>query len=348
MAAGYTTSLLANAQAILAKRFEKPEFRTERYNLIRGMLQGGQNMFLQTTIDQLMTSDSRTVDTFVLSKRSVSAGSARAHNHTLAAFGDSQKVTLSFSIVSGTYGISLKMGGRNIYERSELLAGDLLSASIAINNTIEAAIATYLSTYKTQHNSAASSYTRFGEWDSSNYCWIVPQDKEDYFFQYISSIMAINDYDVPLTVVADPSAAALAGKLEKQGAGNATNLGWQFENQQIIYSRRVVDSSYDATCYVFPTGGVGMVNRIPKENREGVDTRLYTFSNMNDPLGTPLSMAVHEYESGASTYSTGGETQDVTTQLENSTDYALVKAPISDGSTYTPIFKFVLQGGGTD
>lgn len=348
MAAGYTTSLLANAQAILAKRFEQPEFRTERYNLIRAMLQGGQNMFVQTEIDRLMTSDSRTVETFVHAKRSVTAGTARAHNHTLAAYGDTQKVTLSFSIAQGTYGIGLKQGGRNIFERSSLLASDLNSASIAINNTIEAAIATYLSTYKTQVNSADGSYSTFGTWDSDNNCWIIPEGKEDYFFQYISSIMAINDYDVPLTVVADPMAAAIAGRLEKQGAGNATNLGWQFENQQIVYSRRVTDTSFAGTCYVFPTGTVGMVNRIPTENREVVNTKLYEYTNMADPLGTPLKMATHMYEEGGTTASYGGETQDVIFQYENSTDYALVKAPISTGATYTPIFKFVLQGGGSN
>lgn len=343
MAAGYTTSLLLNAQAILAKRFESPEFRTERYNLIRMMLENGNNMFLQTTIDELKTSDSRTVETFVLGKRSVTPGSARAHDHTLAAFGDSQKVTLSFSIVSGTYGISLKMGGRNIFERSQLLAGDLMSAQIAINNTIEAAIAAYLAAQKTQSNAASGGYSKMGEWDGINFIWKIPASEQNYMFQYISEVMAINDYDVPLICVADPVAGAIAGQLQKQGQANANNLGWQFENQQIIQSRRVADSTYLATVYAIPAGTVGMVNRIPKENRDGAVTRLYTYGSMNDPLGTPLVMATHEYEAGASTYATGGETQDVTTQLENSTDYALVKAPLTSAATDSTIFKFVLE-----
>lgn len=343
MAAGYTTSLLLNAQAILAKRFENPEFRTERYNLIRAMLQNGENMFLQTTIDELKTSDSRTVESFVLAKRTVTPGSVRAHDHTLAAFGDSQKVTLSFSIVSGTYGISLKMGGRNIFERSQMLAGDLMSASIAINNTIEAAIAAYLAAQKTQSNAASGAYSKMGEWDGTNFVWKIPASEQNFMFQYISEIMAINDYDTPLICIADPVAGAIAGQLQKQGQANANNLGWQFENQQIIQSRRVTDSTYLATVYAIPVGTVGMVNRIPKENRDGVATRLYTYGSMVDPLGTPLVMATHEYEAGASTYGTGGETQDVTTQLENSTDYALVKAPLSSAATDSTIFKFVLE-----
>ncbi|MCP4760906.1 MAG: hypothetical protein GY870_03930 [archaeon] len=343
MAAGYTNSLLVNAQAKLAQRFQSPEMRHEPYNLIKAMITGGLNMFIDTELDRIYKSDSMTVDTYVFKKRSVSPGSARAYNHTSAAFGDSQKVTLSFAIVSGTYKISLKMGGRNIFERAEMLANDLMSAQIAINNTIEAAIATYLSTYKNQTNAANGSYAGFGEWNSSDYVWEIPVSAKDNMFQYISEIMAINDYDQPLTVIADPVAAAVAGQLAQQGQANANNLGWQFDNMQIVKSRRVADSSYLGTIYVVPTGTVGMVARIPTQNREGAETKLYTYSSMNDPLGTPMEMAVHEYEAGADNSTLGAETQDVSFQYENSVDYAIVKAPISANSNYSTIFKFGLS-----
>jgi hypothetical protein len=261
----------------------------------------------------------------------------------LAAYGDSQKVTLSFTIVSGTYGISLKMGGRNVFDITQMLAADLQSAQIAINDTIEAAIATYLSTYKNQTNAASTYFADFGEWDGTNYVWKIPETKREYMFDIISQIMEVNDYAGGLTLIADPVAAAEAGRLSKQGSANATNLGWQFDNMQIVKSRRVADTSFLGTIYAIPTGTVGMVSRVPKENMQGVNTRLYTFSSMNDPLGTGMIMATHEYEEGATTYSTGGETQDVVTQLENSVDYSIVKAPLSSSANHSPIFKFVLE-----
>jgi len=341
MAAGYTTSLLVNAQAKLAKRFESPEFKHEPYNLIRLMNLRGQNMFIDTEINRLKTSDSRTVESFVFQKRSITSGSARAHNHTLAAFGDSQKVTLSFSIISGNYGTSLKMGGRNVFTASEILAADLNSALIANNNTHEAAIASYLSSNKTQSNSASGSYGTFGEWDGTAYVWKIPATEKDYMFQYISEIMAINDYDVELDIIADPVASAIAGQLAQQGQANATNLGWQFDNMNIVKSRRVADSSYNATVYAIPSGTVGQVERIPTENREGWDGKNYTYSSMIDPM-TGSELAVHYYETGADNSSKGAETQDVTFEYENSKDYALVKAPLSSAATDSPIFKFVL------
>ncbi|WBC28461.1 virion structural protein [Rhodobacteraceae phage LS06-2018-MD05] len=344
MAAGYTTSLLNNAQAILAERFQKPEFRHEAYNLIKAMLMDGQGMFQGSTLDMLKKSDTSVVDTYLLKKRSITAGSARSDSHTLSAFGDSMNVQLSFAITSGNYGTSLKMGGRNIFESSQMLANDLLSSQIATNNVIEAAIAAYLSTYKTQSNAASGSYSKFGEWDGTNFVWKIPATEKDHVFQYISEVMAINDYDVPLNVIADPVGSAIASQLAQQGTANATNLGWQFENQTIIKSRRITDATAgnQATFYVIPAGTVGMVDRIPTENREGRVLKNYDYTSMLDPLGTGLEYATHYYETGADNSSTGSETQDVTFEYENSVDYSLVKAPLSSASTDSTIFKFTL------
>jgi len=342
MAAGYTTSLLVNAQAKLAKMLEMPEFKHEPYNLIKLMLSRGVGMIPGASLDSLLTSDSRTVDTFVFALRSIAAGSARAHDHTLAAFGDTQKVTLSFSIVSGNYGVSLKMGGLNIMSQAEMLAHDLKSALISIDNTIEIAIAAYLSTNKTQHNTADGSFARFGEWDGVGFRWIIPASAESWVFQYIQEVMSINDYDMALDIVTDNVGGAVAAQLAAQGSANATNMGWQFNNMNIVKSRRVADTDYQATFYVMPAGTVGLLNRIPGENRAGWTGKNYDYSNMNDELGSGLINAVHYYETGADNSGVGAETQDVTFEYENSTDYAMLKAPLSVGGTYSPIFKFVL------
>ena len=341
MAAGYTTSLLVNAQTKLAKRLEKPEFKHEPYNLIKLMLSRGKGMIPEDKLDELLKSDSMTVETFIFALRSITAGSARAHGHTLAAFGDTQKANLSFSIVSANYGVSLKMGGRNIMSQAEMLSHDLKSALIVIDNTIETAIAAYLSTNKTQHNTADGSYARFGIWSTDK--WIIPASHENWVFQYIQEVMSINDYDMALDIVTDNVGAAIAAQKAAQGSGNATNMGWQFNNMNIVKSRRVADSEYQATFYVMPAGTVGMLDRIPSENREGRTLKNYDYSNMSDELGSGLVNAVHYYETGADNSAVGAETQDVTFEYENSVDYAMLKAPLSNGATYTPIFKFVLD-----
>jgi len=306
------------------------------------MLDRGMGLLLPGTYDQYRTSDQRVVYGYVFAKRSITAGSSRANAHTMAALGDTQQVTITNTTVSATYGTTLKSGDRNLFSREDILAHDLLSAAIAINNSIEAACAAYLSTYKTQYNSASTGYSKFGEWNNTDYCWIVPKEAEKWFFQYIQEVMAINDYDMPLDLVCDPAAFALSEQLRTQGNANETNLGWQLDNLTIVKSRRVADTNYAATVYAIPRGTVGMVNRIPSVNRMGFSGKDVTYSNMSDPLGTGLEEAVHYYESAYDGSAAGSETQDLKFEYENSTDYGLVKAPISDGANYSPIFKFVL------
>jgi hypothetical protein len=343
MAAGFTTSLKVNAQAILAEKYQKPEFKHEPYKLIRLMLERGKSPFTDKQLDAIYTSDSMTVESFAFAKRAADVATARAHDHTLADFGESPKVTLSVAINAYKYGVSLKMGGRNVLDQAQMLAKDLESQAIAGNNVLEAAIAAYVATYPTQVNAASGSWAKFGAFNGAgDYTWVIPAAEEKWVFDYIREIMSINDYDVPLDIICDNQGWALRNQLATQGQGNDTNTGWQFDGMNIVKSYRVVDSNYAATFYVMPQGSVGMVSRIPSENRRGVSTRLYDYSKMTDPLGTGLELATHAYETGSTTALKGGETQDVTFEYENSHDYAFIKAPLSGGPTYSPIFKFAL------
>jgi len=339
MAAGYSTSLLLAAQFRLIERLQQPEFKHEPYYLIKLLLDRGESLVTPGTYQQYKTSDSRTTYGYVFAKRSVTPGAARAYNHSLAALGDTQQVTISNTVISGNYGITLKSGGRNLYTREEMLSKDLESASIAINDALEAVVAAYLGTYKTQTSAAVPA--RFGVWDTTNYLVNVPVSAEKWFFQYIQEVMSINDYDGPLDLVCDNAAWAIFQQFANQGAGNETNTGWQFNNMNIVKSRRVADTGYGATVYAMPRGTVGMVNRIPKENIEGFVGKAQTYSRMSDPLGSGLDMAVHYLET-ASDSITYGETQDLIFEYENSTDYGLVKAPISASANYSTIYKFVL------
>jgi hypothetical protein len=337
MAAGYTTSLLLAAQAKLAARLEMPEFKHEPYYLIKLMLDRGQGILTPGSYESYKLSDQRVVYGYAFAKRTQSAGAARSNTHTLAALGDTQQVTITNTIVQVTYGSTLKQGDYNVVTGSEILSHDLLSASITLNDTIEAVIAAYFSTYKTQV--CGTIPAKFGVWDATNYLINVPLASEKWLFQYIQECMSINDYDVPLDIVCDNAAWALMQQYSNQGTGNETNTGWQFGNMNIVKSRRVADTDYNATAYVMPRGTVGMVNRIPKANSTGWVGKDYNFSRMSDVLGTGLNEAVHYYESAFDGSSYGSETQDVKFEYENSTDYGLVKAPMSSGY---PIFKFVL------
>jgi len=339
MAAGFTVSALLNAMAILTEKYQKPEFRHELYSLIRLMLNRGEGMFVGTELARLKQSDQQTVDTFVLAKRAADLKTARAHDHTVAAYGDSQKVTLSFATKGYVYGTSLKLAENNVFNMAQMLASDLESQTIANDNVIEALIATYLNTYKTQTNAATDG--EFGDWDGVNFHWAIPYAKKDWMFQYIQEVMAINNYNGQLDFVMDNVAYAFSEQIRKQGGGNQTNLGWQMDGLTLVKSPRIATAGYMGTIYAVPAGTVGMVTRVPKLNLAGVSTKMYDYGTMQDPLGTGLLYANHYYEVGKSTASAGA-TQDVGLEYENTIDEAIVKAPLSDSANNSTIYKFVL------
>jgi hypothetical protein len=137
-------------------------------------------------------------------------------------------------------------------------------------------------------------------------------------------------------------AFALSEQIRTQGSANETNTGWQLGNLNIVKSRRIADTAYPATVYAVPRGTIGMVTRIPGVNVTGFKGDAVEYSNMMDPLGTGMQLAVHAYQSTFDGSSYGAETQDLKFEYENSVDYCLVKAPLSASSNYSTIFKFVL------
>ncbi len=341
--AGFQNSLLLAAQAKLDKRFELPEFRHKPYNLIKMLLERGNNLLTPQTYEAYKVSDQRVVYGYVFANRAVIVGSARSGSHTLNALGETQQVAISNTTISGAYGTTLKTGDRNLFAMEETLSKDLESASIAIDNALESAIAAYLAANKTQINAANSAaYGRFGAWDETSYVWTVPADVEKWFFQYLKRVMVINNFSGPLDLICDPVAMAIAKQYLTQGSGNETNTGWQFEGINLVESLDIADTNYQATVYAIPSGTVGLVNRIPSINKKGFSGKETTYSSMTDPLGTGLDMAVHYYESAYDGSGAGSETQDLKFEYENSTDYGLVKAPISGSANYSTIYKFAL------
>ena len=80
---------------------------------------------------------------------------------------------------------------------------------------------------------------------------------------------------------------------------------------------------------------------IPKQNREGVVTRLQTYSSGISPYdGVPY--AVHFYETKGDYSTSNGYTQDEATQFELSLDMSFMSSPI-EVTDETAIFAFSLQ-----
>jgi len=336
--ANYANSLLVTAQALLSQRMAAPEMRHKDYNLT-GLLKNNAPALLPD-LESLKTSDQRPVEAYCFTKSASDAVSARASSHTAAAFGDTQKVTLSFTTYGQLFKASLKMADRNFMAAAAMLSNRIESAWIQLLDDIETAQATYLNTNKT-HVQAASDGT-LGTWDGVNYEWTIALADQNWYYQYMLAMMKINNYGGMLDIVCDPVSFAIAQQLANQGGSNATNTQFQFAGANLLLSTDLApNASYKGYNYALTPGTVAILPWIPPENRIGKETRLQTYSQMADPFGLGLTAALHIYETKADTSATVGETQDEVVEYELTVDIASVKAPLST-SNETVIHKIGL------
>lgn len=319
-------SLLVTAQAKLAEKFAQPEMRHKDYAITRIMLQNANIMLpdLQT----LKTSDQRPVEAYAFIKSASDAVTARASAATAAAFGDTQKIAPSFVTRGQLFKASLKMADRNFMTAVDMLANRMETAWIYLLDTIEAANAAYLAANKSQVQAAADG--ELGSWDGANFIWDVASANKPWFFQYIQSMMAVNNYGGMMDFLADPVAFAISQQLAAQGSANSTNTQFTIGDLNVAQSTSLAPvAGYTGYGYIIPQGTVGLLTWVPRLNRENTVTRLQTYTTMNDPFGLGLTGALHIYEAAADNSAAGGETQDENIQYELTIDFAGVKAPLS-------------------
>ena len=338
-------SLLTTAQAKLTTKFADPEMRHKDYAITRILLQNAAIMV--PDLDTLKTSDQRTVEAYAFTKPASDAVTTRHATGaaTASAFGDTQKITPSWVTRGQLFKASLKMADRNFMAAADMLANRMEAAWIHLLDVIEALNAAYLSTNKSQVQAAVDG--ELGAWDGTNFAWQVNNDNKAWFFQYVQSMMAINNYGGMMDFIADPVAFALSQQLAAQGSANSTNTQFTIGDLKVAQSTALAPvSGYQGYGYIIPEGTVGLLTWIPPENRANKVTRLQTYTNMMDPFGLGIQGALHIYEAKADNSNNGGELQDENIYYELTVDLAGVKAPLSVSNETTIFQTALLTGGG--
>lgn len=333
-------SLLVTAQALLGDKFANPEMRHKDYAITRILLQNSNIML--PNIQELKTSDQRPVEAYAFIKPTSDPVTTRHATGaaTASAFGDTQKITPSWVTRGQLFKASMKMADRNFMSAAQMLANRMEAAWIHLLNVIETLNAAYLATNKSQVQAASDG--ELGTWDGTNFVWQVNDTNKQWFFQYIQSMMAVNNYAGMLDFIADPVAFAISQQLAAQGSGNSTNTQFTIGDLNIAQSTSLAPvSGYKGYGYLIPPGTIGLMTWIPRENREGKVTRLQTYTNMMDPFGLGIQAALHIYEAKADNSNLGGELQDENVEYELTVDLSSVKAPLSV-TNETTIFEAAL------
>ncbi|MFZ7121778.1 MAG: hypothetical protein ACOWWH_12630 [Eubacteriaceae bacterium] len=335
--ADFTPSNLVKGQALFNQRYKSGEWRIPDTAALSVAFNGEK---ANPMFADLRKREDRSVSGYFPTRKAKSAATARAYNHT-GTTGDSLESPITWQTSIDTFSISLKQNDNNIISYEENWAAQMQNTIFNILTDAESKFITNLIADRTQVNVNGTPMT----WDGLDYVLENAIAEKDHFFQYIKANMNQNLYKGQITVVADSLAGIFAAQQVQQGSGNATNLGWQFQNMNIAQSTNSILSgltdTYVGAALAFPTDLVGIVPWIPKQNRKPLDpVKAMSYNGDFGQIDVPiydamgniaytLPVAIHMYAERADASGSNGSAQDVVMQVELSLDTAYVSAPLS-------------------
>ena len=334
--ANFDVSNLLSAQKILDKKYANAELRMKPAPVF-ALLTSNDNFIVN--VEQVKTREDRATELYYIPRTKRTAGSARAHNHT-GTVNDSAKVTPTWTIKSDKTTISLKLLDANVFSFETVLANKIEQMAMNILEDKETeAIAFLMAGRATQQPPGLVGAT----WNDTTDSYEVSVDNTTSFFQRVKSLMKQNYFGGQADIIVDPNLQIMFEQQAAQGAGNSTNLSYNWPGLRIVESIELADADYTSgVALAFPTGQASALNWIPKQNRNGWgDYNSYvggygTFNFMG------YQFAVHGYAGRSDTSSANGATQDVTLEFELSLDTTFNKSPLSytTGRTDSVITEF--------
>lgn len=257
-----------------------------------------------------------------LRRSSETVASSRTHSLSLA-LGDSTRDTLTFATYAREFGISDGTMRNNAIGAQKFMVNQIRNARLDIGASIETAAVAVLEANKNTYTKAATG-ANIGTWDTTNYVLEITNANKDDYWNLIATDMRTLDFAPKYQSVHTHTASGLVNRQMAQGAGNSSNLMFQFpEYSDLEFSGTISNlSDYYTTGYVVPERSIALLDWIPGKNREGlVNHGLWSFTAIPDPFGVFKKMAVAVYKTVADGSTYGGD-QDAQWLYEVSVDVA--------------------------
>lgn len=346
--ANYLTAQLTKYQARITQMFQAGElrFRDPRvFNFIRRSTE-----IMIPSHKEIKSAAKRTtgeVNYMERSSRSLGT-SGEVYNHS-GVKGDSAVLIPSWTPYDDKFYYSVKQANGSVFSLDDEVMNEMTNLNINFSEGLESVAATYL------HNnrSGVNSYARQGTFNGTNDVFEITEDTTSVTstgyraVQIIKSCMDANKWrGWPLSVVCDTLMFDKLEALANQGSGNQNNLSFQFSGIEFIKSVEL-DALATALgyekgyCVVVPMGQVAVLDWIPVQNRNALETKENKYGTIIHP-STGLTLATHEYMERADESSNNSENQDVKTEVQAFVYTSFNYAPLSTANE-TPIqaFSFV-------
>lgn len=335
--ADFTPSNLVKGQAVFNDKYKSGEWRIPDTAALSVAYQGAK---ANPLLAELRKREDRLVSGYLPIRKSKSVATERLFNHS-GTRGDSLEVPITWQTSIDTFSISIKQNDNNIISWDENWAAQMQNSIFNILIDAESKYIASLTADRTQVNVGGVN----GTFDAIDHVMEFPLAQKDYFYQQLQANMNQNLYKGQLTVIVDSLAGIFGAQQANQGTGNATNLGWQFNNMNIAQSTNAIltglTDTYIGAALAFPTDLAGVVPWIPMQNRKPLNpvkamSTLGDYGMIQVPIyddkggvAYTLDVAIHMYAERADTSANNGSKQDDLIQVELSLDTAYVSAPLS-------------------
>jgi hypothetical protein len=294
--ANLTPTNLKVAQAKLQGKFASNEMRLISANTYLEISKLTQ--FMLPNYMELRTREDRVIEASLLTRTKRSVTTARTHDH-IGDRGDSATITPTWSTSADVFSMSLKQYDNNTYSMQEGLNNLFENAYLNVIESLEDDAQDFIYGDRTGVNVATGGG---GAFDATDDVYNFANATSDTIIQKTKTVMEENGYKGGLTVFADSIAYDIFRFQAAQGAGNDTNLSFQYEGIKFVRSIGLgtkfdpLAGTYDTGVWIaVPNESIGSLPWIPKQNRNGEVTRLQTYSSGVSPYdGVPY--AVHFYE----------------------------------------------------
>lgn len=347
--ANLALSILNTGQAKIAAKYQAPEQR-RKVPTVMGLALQNQDYSLPDAAT-LRTSPLRPVQIYFKKDIAAGVGTTKSYNHS-GTFGDSGYVTITYVSHVEVMGVPLKIGANNVYTYQDVFTNDLeMKCKNLVDRQDNSALA-FLYANRMQLSAATMNpllqSAGLTGWNETTYALEIPDSQKTLFIQKVKDAMFARNYRGELDIVADIQMGSNFANYMNQGAGNQSNLGWQFDGVNIARSAAVLDTNYSSgSVFAMQKGMLAGLNWNEMLNRTGLPNpdmggSIGMVGTMADPTGTGAIFDVSMYTQRADTSAntTGGSTQDFVLQTEITSTIGYVTAPLSLASD-SPIMEIV-------
>ena len=339
--ANFDAAERAKAQLMLRNKFQSNELRFRSPEVFKLFLANTQ--FMTPDYLSAKTSVDRVLEMNYFLRTSRALGGAPSHNHT-GTQGDSAVLTPTWNPYSDNFVSTLKEANNKIWTVEELIMSKIENVVANFAEGHETTSSDYLFANRSGVNVA----TADGTFDATDDVFQIAEALESDAMNITKVVMDANKYqETEYDIVCDAVAWRKFLTQAAQGAQNATNTAFQFNNVNFILDPKLtakfaglVGAYSKGAWIVVPKGSIGALPWIPVQNRQGHDSTVGNYGTLMNPVDG-LDYALHSYETRADGTSLGGQLQDETTETELFIYIALAISPLSEAGE-TPVQAFVI------